>query len=47
MQFCSWTHLGSTAAIAFAPSMPIMFSLMLRSVRGALKNPTESGKIDS
>ena len=30
------SYLGSAAAIAFAPSTPIAFSLMLRSVRGAL-----------
>ena len=40
MPFCSWTHLGSAAATAFAPSTPIRLFLRLRSVSGALKNPT-------
>ena len=31
---------GSTAAMNLAPSTPILFLLMLRSVNGALKNPT-------
>ena len=40
MPFCSGTHLGSTAAIAFAPSTPMSLALRLRLVSGALKNPT-------
>ena len=36
MPFCSGTHLGSTAAIAFAPSTQILFDLRLRLVNAAL-----------
>ena len=47
MPFCSGTHLGSTAARAFVPSMPISLFCRFSVFNGALKNPTESGKTKS
>ena len=42
MQFCSWTHLGSTAAIAFAPSTPISFQCSFNVFSGALTKPSRN-----
>ena len=36
MPFCIWTHLGSTAASAFAPSTPILLLLRFSVFNGAL-----------
>ena len=36
MPFCSWTHLVSTAARAFAPSTPILLLIRFSVFNGAL-----------